>query len=231
METHFSQLGWTQQLSQVRIYRSKIRPGNDGGGVFYESITKHPIRIQDWTAMVMGQIARSWYCGWVPPVGQEILRESLSPSLIQQLRELKESTEVLSKICDQAAKTALTLNRKSSTLKSQKLMGVRDREELQELGAALAELEGLIERLSKTHTPLLTFSQMSKVMMHHLKGSDLAELGRETAQCYRQLNEGVQIYRSWIKHTLELVKPIALASSNVTSIGSLRKPLEKELSP
>ena len=44
--------------------------------------------IESWLAMVNGHIARSWYCGWVPPIGGEITREVISPPLVQKLREL-----------------------------------------------------------------------------------------------------------------------------------------------
>jgi ADP-heptose:LPS heptosyltransferase len=231
LENHFTQLSWREHLDSVRIYRSKIRQGNDGGGVVYESMVQAPLQMIDWTSMVMGHIARFWYCGWVPAVGQEISRNTLSPTLLQKLRELNESSEVLSKICNEASKTAMELNRKSSHLKSKKLMGVKDREEIQNLGKALLDLELLIERLGQSHAPLRAFSQMAKVLMHHLKGSDIGELGMETAQSYRQLSDGIQILREWIKFTLELVKPKAIHPSPLATIETLNKSSDKEISP
>jgi hypothetical protein len=189
------------------------------------------LNLEEWTAMAMGHVARSWYCGWVPPVGQEIIRESIHPELIQKLRELQDSLEVLSRICDQAVKTATNLRFKSSNLKSHIVMGVRDREELQTLGQTLLDLEDLVDRLAKTHPPILAFSQMSKVLMHHLKGTDLSELGKETAQSYRHIHDGVQVMREWIKYTLELAKPVAIQSSNVTVLSTIHKSKDKELSP
>jgi hypothetical protein len=231
MEEHFNQLGWAESLYPVRVYRSKIRSSTDGGGVYYEAVMRYPLGINDWTAAVMGHVARSWYCGWVPPIGQELTRETLGPTLIKNLRALQEATETLHKICEKASRIALTLNQKSTALKSQKLMGVQDREEIQDIGKSLADLEDLIDRLAKTHSPLRAFSQMSKVQLHHLKSDDLAEMGKETAQGYRHLNEGVQIFRDWIKYTLTLIKPVAIQSATITTLESHPKPSDKELSP
>jgi hypothetical protein len=210
IEAHFSQLGWSDRLPGVRIYRSRIRNTNDGGGVVYEPLINRSLPLREWTSMVMGHMARSWYCGWVPPVAQELKREMIAPALIQKLRELDDSTQVLAKVCDEAVRTAISLNRRSSRLKSDKVMGLDERDELRDLAKKLMELEALVERLGKTHDPLVAFSQMSKVLMHNLRGSQLAELGKETAVSYRQLAEGVTILREWIKQTLAMARPVAL---------------------
>jgi hypothetical protein len=47
-------------------------------------------------------------------------------------------------------------------------------------------------------------------MMHHVQGTQLAELGKESADSYRQINDGVQLLRDWVKHTLGLVKPVVI---------------------
>jgi len=214
LEKYFSQLGWARHLESVLVFRSRIRNSHDGGGVVYDPVNKQEASMRDWTAKVMGHIARFWYCGWTPPVGQELKRESINPLLVQQLRSLQESTEVLSKIFLQAEKTASQLNRKGSSLKSENIMGVGDREELQHLGNALADLEDLIERVVKTHPPLLGFFHMQKVLMHNLRGTHVAELGKESASNYRQLYEGVQIYKDWVEFTLKLVKPVAVKPKN-----------------
>ena len=46
--------------------------------------------------------------------------------------------------------------------------------------------------------------------MHNLHGDHLTDLGQESAECYRQLSEGVSVLRDWLKHTLELARPVAL---------------------
>ena len=48
-------------------------------------MSPHTLSINDWTSMVMGHIARSWYCGWVPTLGQELNRHSITPELVRQV--------------------------------------------------------------------------------------------------------------------------------------------------
>jgi ADP-heptose:LPS heptosyltransferase len=218
IETHALRLGWGDYLQKTKIFRSRIRDAADGGGVVYDRLVKTPIEINDWCSMVMGHVARAWYCGWVPPIGKELTRGDIGPLLVQKLRELQESAHVLFKICDRGYQAALSLNQKTSSMKSDKIMGVQDREELRELGKTLMDLENLLDRLVKTQVTLLPFSKMSKVLMHHLKGEHLSELGRETADGYKQLKEGVQIFLDWAKFTLELSKPVALKPKLVAPI-------------
>ncbi len=229
IETHFSQLGWSEHLAEVQIHRSRIRSTNDGGGVVFDPLIKRALKIEDWTALVLGQIARSWYCGWIPPTGQELSRESLNPPLIQKLRALQDSSEVLSKIFEKASRTAMSLSRKSATLRSDKIMGVQDREEIRQLAQTLSELEELIDRLARTHPPLSAFSKMSKVLMHHLQGTHLSDLGSETANCYKQLNEGITILKQWIAFSLNLIKPVAIQSAPISLFNKSGKPPENEL--
>lgn len=210
LDAHFAQIGFGDHVKNVRVYRSKIRSTNDGGGVHYEPLLSHPMNLDDWTSMVMGHIARAWYCGWVPPVGQELYRAMVSTALIQKLRELDDSSQVLAKICEEATRTAVILNKRSSTLRSDKVMRLGDRDELRELGKKLLELDDLIARLGRTSSPMQAFAQMSKVLMHNLQSTQLSDLGKESADCYRQLSEGGQILRDWIKYTLDLAKPVAI---------------------
>src|SRR5207245_370431 len=98
---------------------------------------------------------------------------------------------------------------------SDKVMSIRERDELQDLGKKLMELDQLIDRMGKTHPALVGFSHMSKVLMHNLRGNGLSELGKESADCYRQIGDGVKMLREWITGTLDLVKPMAVKSSSV----------------
>ena len=75
-----------------------------------------------------------------------------------------------------------------------------------------------MDKLGKTHAPLRAFSQMSKVMMHHLQSTHLSDLGAETASCYKQLNEGASILKQWIKFSLELIKPVAIKTTGISLI-------------
>lgn len=229
LESHFSQLGWLDHLESIRVFRSRIRNTSDGGGVSYDSIVNRPLRLSDWMASVMGHVARAWYCGWVPTVGQELNRETISPALIQKIREIQDSADVLFQICNKATTTATLLNKKSASLKSEKVMRVHDREELRELGKTLLELETLIDRVGKTQPLLSAFSQMLKVLMHNLRGTQLSDLGKETADCYQQLGEGVGIFKDWVKYTLELAKPVAIQPGN--NLAFIHPKKEKEITP
>ena len=226
LETHALRLGWADYLKKIKILRSRIRDATDGGGVVYDMMIKNPIDINDWCSMVMGQVARSWYCGWVPPIGKELARGDIGPLLIQKLREIQESSLILFKICERGNQAALTLQRKTSSMKSDKIMGIQDREELRELGKTLMDLENLVDRIVKTQPALLPFSKMSKVLMHHLKGEHLTDLGKETADGYKQLRDGVQIFLDWVHYTLGLSKPMALRPKLVAPLDPL-DPLER----
>jgi ADP-heptose:LPS heptosyltransferase len=208
LEDHFQQMGMATVFKTARIFRSKIRTTQEGGGVYYEPLSSKSFREIDWMGMVIGHIARAWYCGWVPPVGQELSREKMGPILIQKLREIDESCRVLAQIYNEASLTAIALNKKSSKLKSDKIMGVQDRTEIQELHTKLQDLDALVERLGKTQPALSSFLNMSKVLMHNLRGEAMAELGAEAAASYRQLNEGVSIMREWLQYSLNLAKPV-----------------------
>ena len=175
--------------------------------------------------MVMGHIARAWYCGWVPAVGMELSREVIDPALIKKLRELQDCAQVLAKVCEEATRTANSLTQRSARLRSDKVMGIRDRDDLRDMGRKLIELDALVERLGRTNAPLQAFSHMYKVLMHNLRSEQLSEMGKESADCYRQLGEGVLIMAEWLKHTIGLEKPVAL---RVVSSPSQPK---KELSP
>lgn len=210
VEVHFGNLGFKSQMGKVKLFRAKIRNTNDGGGVYYEPLMANSIALTDWHSMVMGHIARSWYCGWVPPLGQELAREQLGPKLIQSLRELKDSSLVLSQILAEAQKTALALNEKGARLKSEKVMSLNERTELTDLGKKLFELDELVERLIVTQPILSGFSKMSKVLMHNLRSVQMADLGKESASCYSQLREGIEILQDWVDFTQSLAKPVVV---------------------
>ena len=103
-------------------------------------------------------------------------------------------------------------------MKSEKVMKIEARAELQEYGQKLLELDELLHRLGKVHAPLRSFSQMSRVMMHNLRGEKIADIGLQTAEAYRQLGEGVILLRDWIKHTLELSRPRAVRTEPVLQV-------------
>jgi ADP-heptose:LPS heptosyltransferase len=212
IEEHFALHGSQEGLAGISVHRSRIRNSNDGGGVVYEPLIHRPLSLEAWLGQVNGHIARSWYCGWVPPVGGEIRRELISPQLIQKLRELSEAATVLAKICEQATRSAKELKDRSSRLRSDKIMRLQDRDELRVLGRKLMDLDALVERMGKVNPSLAGFAQMSKVLMHNLKSTHLADLGEESASAYRQLGDGVKILGDWLKHTIGLARPVAIQS-------------------
>ena len=210
LSTHMTQLGLDAYVNSIQAYRSSIRNSQEGGGVYYEPLFSQPLEFQDWMAMVLGHIARAWYCGWVPSLGAEVRRETIGPSLVQSVRSIEEGAHVLQEICDKATSTADQLSRKGSSLKSEKVMGLEDRSTIQTLGATLAELESLMKRVTNARPQLLPFSEMSKVLMHNLRGEQISELARETGLSYKRIHDGLTILREWISHTLGLVKPTAV---------------------
>ena len=211
LETHFRQLGWSENLKAVEVYRAKIRGADDGGGVIYESLCRRPLDLEKWTAVITEQMGRAWYCGWTPPIGQGIARENIGPDLVKKLRELEESSKVLTQICEEATRLASILHERSENLKSERLMSLEDKSDLNQLSTSLHELDTLLHRLGQTHSPLLAFSQMSQVLMHNLAGAKLVEVAGESVHSYRQLAEGAALMQSWVKHCLALVKPVALS--------------------
>lgn len=223
LEAHSSQLGFKGDLSGTCVHRSRIRTPDEGGGVTYEPLIRRPIQAGEWMAQVMGHVARAWYCGWVPPIGSELRRDEVSPALVRFLRKLDQSAEVLAKICDEAKSTAARLHRRSSSLPSDRVMRVGDRDDLREMGHKLQELEKLMERVIAAEPSLSGFAHMSKVLMHNLSGAHLSDLGKETAESYRQLSQGVALVRDWVKHTLSLARPVAIEGAPVIPL--------KEMSP
>lgn len=224
LEQFLSKSAPSLKTEGLRVYRSKIRSSADGGGVVYEPNNSQALELDDWTSMVMGHIARAWYCGWVPTLGKELSRNSITPHLIRSLRDLQESADVLSKICDEATLTATRLSRQSSKLRSKKIMRMSEKEELQTLAKKLQDLDSLIERMGKTQAPLEAFSRMCKILLGNLKSTDITDLGFESAECYRQLQEGIVLLREWIKFTLELARPVALRREGATGLSLVTQP-------
>src|SRR5690606_16420858 len=167
----------------------------------------------EWCSQVFGHLGREWYCGWVPPSGQELERAEIHPDLIQNLRKLSEGIEVLDRIYGEAIRSADELHRKTKSLKSETLMKVADRELILNLGKKLEELDQLCARVGVVQEPLLPIHRLSKVLMHNLSGKKISEVAEETAGVYRLLRIGLAGVRSWTEHTLNRAKPVAVATA------------------
>jgi hypothetical protein len=161
--------------------------------------------------MAVGYIARAWYCGWTPKLGQELTRTTLTPPLLTRLRKLEESACVLSKIFKEARITSSALAFKSSRIKNDHIMSVQKKSDLQEHAKKLIELENLADRLVQTEPLLAGFVHLSRVLMHNLDGAHISEMAKQSASAYRQLEDGIQILNDWIQHTLRLAKPVPLS--------------------
>lgn len=206
----------------LHVFRSRIRSTDEGGGVQYESITEHRQSEKEWLSLAVGHIARSWYCGWTPKLGREISRVTLSPALLQSLRKLDESASVLVRIIRESRQASTALAFKSGRLKSDRVMSVQKRDDLQELAKKLVELENLADRLIEAEPLLACFTNLSKVLMHNLDGDHLGVIAKQSAAAYRQLEEGLSILSEWVQYTLRLAKPVPL--TNVKPIRE-EKPL------
>ncbi len=208
---HLDRLGFSSLTEWTELKRSSIRPSDEGGGVSYDSEFERPMTTHEWVSLVHAQIARQWYCGWNPPVGSELRRSRINGPLMQDLRALDESSGVLARVLGEAARTAEQFHTKSTKLKSEKLMSLSDKQELETLGRRLLELQKLVERLAAADQNLALFSSMLKVMMHNLAGDQISEISKETLLSYRQLEQGALLMRNWIQHTLRLSRPAVVA--------------------
>lgn len=220
---HLRNLSASDLATKIDIYRSKIRSSDHGGGIHYETLIDNRITLENWYGQVLGHLAREWYCGWVPPIGQELDRTEISPELVQKLRKLEEGIDVLDKIYGEIVRAAEDLVRKTKSLKSEHLMRVSDRERIQELGKKLEELETLSARVGETQEPLQAIHRLAKILMHNLSGKLISEVAEETVGVYRFLRIGIGGLRNWTKHTLDLARPVAVpAKTSVVSLSDKR---------
>ncbi len=210
LEEHLKQ--GDELRSDFQVYRSAIRGLKEGGGVYYRPMIDQTLSIEDWSGLVLGQVARAWFCGWTSPTGSEMTREMLSPELIHGLRGISESFEAVSKIIDQAIECSVRLEKKSERLKSAHLIDVRLREDLHVSGAELQELDQLLERLASVHRPVFALHKMREVLMHNIEAETLPEVAREGRLIYERLKSASQIYRNWIEFTLALARPRVVAT-------------------
>jgi len=216
---HLRNLESSEFAEKMEVYRSKIRPGDLGGGIHYEPLIEQPITLANWYGQVLGHLAREWYCGWVPPVGQELERTEVSPELVQNLRKLTEGIDVLDKLYGEVIRTADDLVKTTKVLKSENLMKVSDRERIYNLGKKLEELEALSSRVGNAQEPLKAIHRLSQILMHNLTGKRVSEVAEETIGVYRFLQVGLSGLRTWTRHTLGLARPVAVAApSKVVSL-------------
>lgn len=185
----------------------------------YEPLIRRALLADDWVSLVLGHIARAWYCGWTPPIGQELNRDNVGPALLKDLRSLRTPCEELVRLCEEGARISDQISEKARSLVSDKVMSAEDRTVVTRLSAALQDIEAKMEKVTSEHRGLKAFSQMTRVMMHNLQGESLRELGRESAFCYRKMSEGIKTFKLWLDHTFQLTRPRVVDRDNVVGIA------------
>lgn len=216
-------------LGTGKAYRSRIRPPQEGGGVYFEPLSRGALTATEWSARVLGQVARTWYCGWTSPAGNELENHHVSAELLRELRGYSECLDVLEKISNQAVLACSQISDKSQRLHSEKVMRLQDREAISKIAASLKELDQLMDRMTEIREPFKVFTYMRKVMMHELRGNGLTELGRQSAMAYQRIAEAVRLYKDWIQATLDRGKPRMVHIRTSSPAPNLSK--EKDIPP
>ena len=213
LNKHFENLGCQQSLNEVIAYRSRIRAAQEGGGVTYEKVAPdHQFDFDSWMTRVRGQIARAWFCGWLPSIESEVSQMKLSPALVKRVRELQESLVVLSKLTREGKLTALQLFADTEHLPSGNIMGVESRDLVEAAGKKIAEIEGLISRVVSVDPSLDCILKFYQILMHNLKGETISAMAKESAQAFELMDEGVEMISVYAQKTLEFAKPKSVAA-------------------
>ena len=218
---HFESLGVGSGWNEVQVYKSRIRPPAEGGGVCFERSTKEPNTFENWMFRVRGQMARAWFCGWLPSVETEVARIKLNPSLIKRIREVKDSAQVLSKIVLEGQGYARALMLGSESIKSNHLMSIEDRALVEEQSKKLMEVEALISRVVNVEPELTCMLQWYQQLMHNLMGSSIHEMARETIHVFDLVTEGLELVEMYAQKTIELARPKAVAQEITPTLQSV----------
>lgn len=223
IEKHFSEFGWSAELSNVQIHRSKIRNSDEGGGVFYELLNKSQMGIAEWSTRATEHLGRIWYCGWAPKVSDELSRDQINRDLIIYLRELKPLAEQVRSLCEKAESYAIELFRATEGLKSDRLMTLERRQCINQIASKMKEIDDSIIMFGNKGTVFLALSSILEVMMHNLLGSRLRELGQEAALAYRHLQEGAKQLVLYIDQTLQVARPVRVNEGQVVVLETSEK--------
>jgi hypothetical protein len=220
-QNHFENLGLTSSLSQIEVYKSRIRSSSEGGGVSFESVIHVDPEFENWMYRLRGQLARAWFCGWIPPIEEEVEKLKLTPNLIRHARELKESIQVIERVCVEAKKVSQDLQKVSSTIRNPRIMSIEDRDSIETCAKKLLELESLIARVVQVEKELRCFHVWYQQLMHHLDGETIEKMAIETDQAFDLMMNGANLICSYIEKVLKKAKPKAvtlLASEEVTPL-------------
>ena len=206
-------------LASIQIFKSRIRPAGEGGGVCYE-FTAGPARdFEAWIYRVRGQMARAWFCGWLPSIDQEVAKLNLSPDLVKRIRHVNDSVQLIEKLVIQGRNTAIELGNVSQKTKAGYLMSVEERAEIEAYGKKLLEIEELINRVVQVEPELRCLTKWYQQLMHNLEGTSVAQMAKETVHAFDLMGEGIELISAYTRKTLEISKPKAV-DSNIRSIRS-----------
>ena len=207
---HFEHLGLVDALIESQIFKSRIRPSNEGGGVCYEQVAGPVQDFEAWIYRVRGQMARAWFCGWLPGVEQEVAKLNLTPALIKRIRALQDSMNVIEKVVREGRETALRLEACGKKSKVGYLMSLDDRNEIEEAGKKLLEVEALILRVAQVEPELGCLLKWYQQMIHNLSSTTISGMARETADAFDLVTEGLDLISAYTKKTLEQARPKAI---------------------
>jgi ADP-heptose:LPS heptosyltransferase len=198
------------------LFRSQVRGSKEGGGVCYQNCTDPMLSAEQWGSLVVGVLARFWYCGWTPKPDQELRREAIGPELLSFTWQAKAGVQTLRKICQSACQITQEIERQAGASPSQKApkkaAALQSNTRLTELSQQLQEVDQLMLRVVTAQPILRPFYEMTRVLMHHLESDHLASMGKEATEAYVQIQEGLDVFEEWIDFTLKLARPVVLKS-------------------
>lgn len=207
LEKHFENLSVLALAEGTEIYRSRIRNPQEGGGVSYDLVMNPETTFESWMFRLRGQIARAWFCGWVPSIEEEVSKLNLNPTLIKRVREVRESLRVIEQLSVEGKATAKDLIDALGSVKSQKIMSVEDRDKIETHGKKLLELEALMSRVVNVETELKCFFVWYQHLMHNLNGDTLDKMAKETSQAFDLVGEGTELVQVYVEKVLNRARP------------------------
>ncbi len=221
VEKHFENLGLSAQLEKIQLFKSRIRTSQEGGGVCFEKVSPQYFTFEAWMYRVRGQMARAWFCGWLPNIEAEISRIQLNPELIKRVRGVSESIQVLEKLSHEGKGISKELEVYAEKVRAGYLMSIEDRDAIEVFGKKLMEVEALMSRVVQVEPELRAILKWYQQMMSNLQGESIAAMAKETGSIFDLLSEGVELVSVYARKTLSLAKPKAVAETTEATITPL----------
>lgn len=190
---HLEQLSVVADAKGVEVQRSRIRQPDEGGGVAYVDLLKHPTSKEEWDRIVNARVLRSWLCGWVPDIDFDLAQIQAGPDLTASIHKSSESWPVARRITNEAIQSAIALQGIAVERRSLRMMGVEEDQRIREIGAKIAELEVLLTRLAQVESSLAPIVQMQRLLMHNLPGAGLSEVAISTQQVWEMVGQALDL--------------------------------------